>query len=266
MCTVTFIARKHGYALGMNRDEKLTRVQALPPAHHELNGRAALFPSEPGGGTWIGVNEAGVTLALINWYSVPARVRANPVSRGLVVRSALASDTASQLDEDLGTFASNRTNPFRLIGVFPNDRQVIEWRWNLRCVERIEHHWKSNTWISSGFDESGAEKTRRDTFRCATEGRAVQNLRWLRKLHSSHAPSRGPYSHCMHREDAATVSYTEITVSGSAARMAYLSGSPCCRRMKADQSLELALDRSLLRSGWPVWLRPLLSSASDGSR
>src|SRR6185369_12035132 len=92
MCTVTFIARKNGYALGMNRDEKLTRVKALPPARHERHGRAALFPSEPGGGTWIGVNDMGVTFALINWYSVQARVSANAVSRGQLVRSALAAN------------------------------------------------------------------------------------------------------------------------------------------------------------------------------
>ena len=60
MCTVTLIARRNGYALGMNRDERLARVAALPPKNQRLERRHALFPSEPNGGTWIGVNDAGV--------------------------------------------------------------------------------------------------------------------------------------------------------------------------------------------------------------
>src|SRR5204863_8688457 len=123
MRTVTFIARKHSYALGMHRDEKLTRVQALPPARHELNGRAALFPSEPGGGTWIGVNDLGVTFALLNWYSVQARVSARAVSRGQLVRSALATNEADAVDKILKGFPLVRTNPFRLIGVFHDANQ-----------------------------------------------------------------------------------------------------------------------------------------------
>ena len=59
MCTVTFIARRNGYALGMNRDERLTRVAGLPPRLTHLNGHAILAPSEPSGGTWIGVNDTG---------------------------------------------------------------------------------------------------------------------------------------------------------------------------------------------------------------
>src|SRR5205814_4875575 len=56
---LTFIARRNGYALGMNRDEKLTRAAGLPPRLTHLKGRAVLAPSEPSGGTWIGVNDAG---------------------------------------------------------------------------------------------------------------------------------------------------------------------------------------------------------------
>src|SRR5690349_4456447 len=56
MCTVTFIARKHGYALGMNRDEKLTRPKGRLPKVRRLNGIKVLCPSESNGGTWIAMN------------------------------------------------------------------------------------------------------------------------------------------------------------------------------------------------------------------
>ncbi|MEW6303391.1 MAG: hypothetical protein AB1705_07975, partial [Verrucomicrobiota bacterium] len=53
-------------------------------------------------------------------------------------------------------------------------------------------------------------------------------LGWLRGLHRSHEPARGPYCFCMHRADAATVSYTEVTVSRTMGTMRYWPGAPCC--------------------------------------
>src|SRR3954464_12293809 len=99
MCTLTFIAQKNGYSVGMNRDEKLARDQGVAPSKHSLNRRTAIFPSEPNGGTWIGVNDRGVTFALINWYSVAARTSSNAVSRGVVTRSMLASAELAEAQE-----------------------------------------------------------------------------------------------------------------------------------------------------------------------
>jgi hypothetical protein len=245
MCTVTFIARKKGYALGMNRDEQRARVVALPPARQQLNGRATLFPSEPGGGTWIGVNDAGVSLALINWYSIPTRVSVNAASRGWVVRKALAFDSPSQIEENLKCLPLPRINPFRLVSIFPQDGQVVEWRWNLSRLDRIEHEWKTNIWVSSGFDEPGAEKTRQETFQSAARDQPRHDLSWLRQLHASHLPKPGPYSVCMHRTDAATVSYTEIVVRETEARMSYSSGPLCGGSTLEEQCWEISLARRI---------------------
>ena len=228
MCTVTFIARRQGYALGMNRDEKVSRVQGLPPSKHVLNGRTAIFPSEPSGGTWIGVNEARVTFALINWYSVPARVSQNALSRGEVTRSVLTFDEPSEAEQHLTEFPLHRTNPFRLMGIFPNSMSVVEWRWDLVALESVQHDWQTNIWISSGFDEPTAERVRRETFTSARRNGLVHDVQWLRKLHASHAPTPGPFSICMHRSDAKTVSYTEVSVTDSTVSMAYSPSPLCC--------------------------------------
>src|ERR1041385_5500183 len=97
MCTVTFVPRKSGYCLAMNRDEKLTRPRGLPPMLRIVNHRHVISPSEPGGGTWIALNDFGVSLALINWYSVPTRVENSPISRGEVVNAACATENPRQL-------------------------------------------------------------------------------------------------------------------------------------------------------------------------
>ena len=239
MCTVTFIARSHGYALGMNRDEQLSRAAALPPARQRLGGRDALFPSEPGGGTWIGVNDAGVSFALINWYSVSDRVAGRPFSRGEVVKLALSSDSFAQVEAAFGKLALDRVNPFRLIGVFPTRQVVVQWRWNLKNLERLDHSWRTNTWISSGFDEPGAQQTRCKTFGAALRQTSAGSTDWLRRLHRSHHPERSPYSICMHRADAATVSYTEMTVSRPTAAMRYTPGAPCCTPRTPTSRLQL---------------------------
>ena len=240
MCTVTFIAGRNGYALGMNRDEKRSRAIALPPARHRLGNRDALYPSEPIGGTWIGVNDLGVAFALLNWYSVAARVAGHTVSRGQVVKVALSSASADLDDAAFDGLPLANVNPFRLMGVFPACRTVVEWRWNLNQFSLQSHPWHTNTWISSGFDEPGAQQTRGKSFKEALRQPSAGMASWLRRLHRSHCPERGPYSTCVHREDAATVSYTEVIVSRPAATMRYTPGAPCC----TAPSSELRLQRS----------------------
>lgn len=239
MCTVTFIARRYGYALGMNRDEKLSRIAGLQPSLTHLSGRAILAPSEPGGGTWIGVNDTGATLALINWYSITSRVAGQAVSRGDVVKLALSSDSHALVDAALKGLPLARVNPFRLIGVFPSHKAVVEWRWNLSHLERLHHRWRTSTWISSGFDEPGARQARGKAFAKALRQTTSGSTDWLRRLHRSHGPERGAYSHCMHREDASTVSYTEVRVGRHEATMRYIPGTPCCTAPAPDIHLQL---------------------------
>ena len=227
MCTVTFIARKNGYCLGMNRDEKLTRPIALPPRKATVDARTVLAPSEPGGGTWIALNVHGVTLTLINWYSITAQVGGRAVSRGKIINSISTVSSADFADAGLAVLPLDRICPFRLIGVFPMTGELVEWRWNLKQLDRKTHRWKTRQWISSGFNEAAAQRVRGGTFRLAQKQDSAGSLDWLRRLHRSHLPEVGPCSICMHRADAATVSYTEISVSSLDGTMRYHSGAPC---------------------------------------
>lgn len=242
MCTVTFIAQRNGYCLGMNRDEKLTRADGLPPTRHKANGRAVLSPSEPSGGTWIALNDSGASLALINWYSVTKRVDGSALSRGEIVKAVGAADSAEFVNARLRELPLKRINPFRLIGIFPSSGEIVEWRWNLNRLVRKKARWRARQWISSGFDEPAAQRARGREFRHALEQTSAPRLSWLRKLHSSHAPRTGPFSTCMHRSDAATVSYTEITVSSRTATMRYHAGTPCKNSPSFRECLRVRLN------------------------
>jgi hypothetical protein len=240
MCTVTLIVRRNGYILGMNRDEKRARVLGLPPKLRVVNNRSVLGPSEPGGGTWIAVNDSGITLALINWYSIPARVQTSPISRGEVVNALNTATTPVAAESALKQLPLQRINPFRLIGVFPSSQKIIEWRWNLEQLVRRDCGWSSQQWISSGFDEAIAQRVRGRTFRQKHRQCSVGTLNWLRRLHRSHSPHAGPFSTCMHRVDATTVSYTEIVVSSASATLRHLLGAPCERPACSHHRLKIA--------------------------
>lgn len=227
MCTVTLIARDDGFRLGMNRDEQRTRPLALPPERACIDGVECLYPREPGGGTWIGVNALGTGFALINWYAIRAQPRGRAGSRGQIIPSILSLREPDAVEVALRYRDLSNTRPFRLIAIMPHLRQITEWRWDLTALGRADHPWQTSTWISSGHDEHGAQRSRGDVFNQRLGEPDAGSAKWLRKLHASHEPECGPYSTCMHRTDAVTVSYTEIAVKPEAVELHYHAGSPC---------------------------------------
>jgi hypothetical protein len=251
MCTVTFIPREVGYYLAMNRDEQLNRIAGQPPQKRFIDGRTILSPSEPGGGTWISLNDEGVCFALINWYSAPARVTAEAISRGEVVRSVSPSCTSEEVDEHFSKLPLSSINPFRLIGIFPDRCEAVEWRWDLNTLVRHECPWQPQQWISSGYDEPQAQLVRSRTFEHTRQHRTAGSLNWVRQLHSSHSPEPGPFSTCMHRDDAATVSYCEIEISPDEGIMRYHAGAACSRILRATPETGLRI-----KIGGPQATRP----------
>jgi hypothetical protein len=235
----------------MNRDEKLDRSPALAPTIVNLESCRTVFPSEPTGGTWISANNLGVCLALINWHRVERQPKNDVVSRGEVVRALAAKHSVDEIADGLAKLRLRKLRPFRLIAVVPSEKLVTEWRWNLEWLTMRDYKWQPQHWFSSGFDERRAERVRAKVCASFVTGGGLSavaltkaddpgsesaragvnaagyNLRWLRQLHRSHLPKRGPFSICMHRRDASTVSYTEVAVSEKRATMRYKDG-PCC--------------------------------------
>jgi hypothetical protein len=270
MCTVSFLPKSQGFYLAMNRDEKRDRFAALTPAVVKSGGRRSVFPREPTGGTWISLNDAGICLALLNWHRVQREPNNGALSRGLVVQGLAEKSTTDEVAVALKKLALRNLRPFRLIAVVPGERHVTEWRWDLQRLTRRDHNWRRQHWFSSGFDEPRAEVERQRVCDAAVAGGDLSavalakaddpgkretsrrggragvaaggySLKWLRELHRSHEPERGPFSICMHRPDAATVSYTEVAVSKRRATMRYKSGASCSNGANVIRTISLAL-------------------------
>ena len=247
MCTVSFLPNSKGFYLAMNRDEKRDRLTGLAPAAVELEGHRAVFPSEPTGGTWISANEAGICLALINWHRIKREPDNGVRSRGEVVRKLAGISTSEEIAAAVKKLSLRNLRPFRLIAIVSDENRVIEWRWNLNRLSKRKHSWESHHWFSSGFDEATAEAERTRVCAAQPDKSANRGLKWLRRLHRSHEPERGPFSICMHRPTAATVSYTEIAVSGQAVVMRYKDGPPCSRRSTMTKTCKLSRVRTTNR-------------------
>lgn len=227
MCTLSFAPQHDGYLLAMNRDEQSSRPIALPPALHRCGGTRALYPSEQGGGTWIGINEGGITAALINWYSRPQLTISPRFSRGMIIPEVLSKTSIREIEEHLFSQPLNRLQPFRLFLFFSETQTIAEYRSDSTGCECVNHEWKISHWFSSGEDEARASATRAATCRLAVMENDSGTMAWLERLHGSHFPRAGADSICVHRDDATTVSLTMLAVTPKMASMTYLGGTPC---------------------------------------
>jgi hypothetical protein len=239
MCTVTFLPSKNGFRLAMNRDESRTRARALPAALHLRDGLGLLQPREPGGGTWISANSQGAVFTLLNAYAVAYVPPAPRSSRGTVIPSICTLADAATVDARLRQDSQRALPPFRLVGFFAHAGEVMEWLWDGDGLKAQAHPWKPGQWSSSAFDEKRAGVERRILFEAALPGLLGDSGTSLSPLHRSHLPERGPWSVCMHREDARTVSLTEVRVDAETVRMTYVDGPPC----RTAPGAELVLTR-----------------------
>ena len=227
MCTLSFVPTKDGYYAAMNRDEQLTRSQALPPSTFRFGDLLAVYPFEEGGGTWIACNQYGVTLALLNWNLAVSNTLTKQRSRGTLIPQLIREPTLDEVARALNQLNFHGLLPFRLVGVFQNPHQIFEWRWDGISLARLSFPWKPHHWFSSGASDEMAEQIRGEACQIAWLEHEAGSLPWLRTLHSLHGVAAGPFSLCAHRDDAGTVSYSEIVFYENSATFRYVDDSPC---------------------------------------
>ena len=93
MCTVVFMPGSNKYYFASLRDEDPKRAKATTPILQADNNVMYLSPVDPvGGGTWIGVNEKGHVIILLNG-GFEKHTDSGPYlkSRGIIVKELLTS-------------------------------------------------------------------------------------------------------------------------------------------------------------------------------
>jgi hypothetical protein len=236
MCTVSWLHQDDGYQLFCNRDERKTRAIARGPEVIESGAVRFIAPIDcAGGGTWIAVNEYGLSLCLLN--GSPVRSGEAPVkSRGHIVMelataTCLAEACARAWQTSLLEFA-----PFRLV-LIERGRPAAVMTWDGVSRSIVPYWWLPLS--SSSVDEAGARQVREREFRRVMEcGRTDAEAHLA--FHRSHAAQASAYSPCMHRSDAETVSFTRIQVTGLEIFVHYSPASPCRQYPAQTRLLSIA--------------------------
>jgi len=222
MCTVSWTFQPGGYDLFFSRDEHRRRAVARPPRREVTGGVAWLAPQDPqGGGTWILANAHGLTVCLLNAYTLPRpTVLTAPTAsrRGLPLMLADAADLETcrhRLEEGI---RSERYDTFFLLG-FPPGGAPAWWIWNGTALHRVSDPVHPPVTTSS-FDPERVRRARLDAFQSLV-GEGEPSSEDLLRFHQCPDETARAATVRMSRPDARTVSLTRVTLANQTLQMAY---------------------------------------------
>jgi hypothetical protein len=223
MCTVTVVPHRSGIRVICNRDERRARPAALPPQIHDLGRRVAAFPIDPqGGGSWIGVNDAGIVVTLLNVSGPSKRSDQQPKrSRGLIVCELLRCDSLSEVLEAVSTVDAGQFAAFRLVAMHrfiaveaATDGVRVAMRPQVAIHTPL-------LFTSSALGDALVEAPRTKLFHSMVVDRHGEWLRGQASFHRHQWASRPEISVRMERDDALTVSRTMVDVTRGGRCLSY---------------------------------------------
>lgn len=232
MCTVTWRKLPDGLELYFNRDERRTRQPAAPPTVGRAGEARYIAPSDGEfGGSWIAVNDRGVLLCLLNGYAArdldAADDPAAYISRGCLPLQFMDCRSTQEALERLDGLDPE---PFRSFALAVLDdsgpRGAAFWDLKRYHVDRGPDALPL-PWVSSSFRAAEVGRSRRERFVELQRTHPGSPPEIHRAYHASHFPDRGPYSACMHRPDARTVSFSVVTITRRRVSFDYTPDAPC---------------------------------------
>lgn len=247
MCTISWLISDSDYQVFFNRDEQVTRPIALPPRKILENNIHTIMPVDPqGGGSWCAVNEYGLTFALLNYYqgSLP---KGRLISRGKLVQACAGYRHKDEALAYLKSLNHAKYAPFSLLCFAPlGVRDVRDSTGKYASVTMLRWDGKqllqsvqTCPLISSAVRYDAVYASRLNIYHDILGDKNTREKKpadYLR-LHSSHLPERSAQSICMHREDAHTVSFSQIEVKREDVTYFYTNGAPCEAALEKSATL-----------------------------
>jgi Transport and Golgi organisation 2 len=228
MCTVTVVPTRETVRLACNRDELRSRRVALPPRILHFGQRRAILPLDPAsGGTWVAVNDAGLTMTVLNVNQEDSRKDTTdpPRSRGTIILHLLHCDTLVSALSRAAALDPTLCASFRL--VIADHKELAEFRSDGRRVWVVCHTAIAEPlfFTSSGLGDHLVEEPRRHLF-ADLFSRPGDLIAWQEVFHRHHWPERPHLSVCMRREEARTVSHTVVSLGRDRVTLTYHPDAP----------------------------------------
>lgn len=148
MCTVVFVPGNNKYCFASLRDEDPKRAKAVTPTLQSNNEVMYLSPVDPvGGGTWIGVNEMGHVIILLNGGFEKHQVGGPYLkSRGVIVKELLG---VAMPVVDWMLMDMENIEPYTLIVWADNNLFQLVWdgtdKHRIRLATDTPYLWSSST-------------------------------------------------------------------------------------------------------------------------
>lgn len=231
MCTLSILRLKSGYSFMMNRDESPARPQPDQIRQATVEGEGAearrvLYPVDPSSnGTWVGANDKGVVLALMNQYPAGYEKPPKTDSRGRLIPEGLRAGTAITALERVAALDLGATPPFLLVGV-DEEGAPLSLGWDGKHLERKLYPDGALQLSSSGFQPNEVLPAREAQFDLALqaiEGKdEPEVLAAQEAYHFSQEPEPGATAVWMTRPEARTVSFAHYLVLPKKIHLRYL--------------------------------------------
>jgi uncharacterized protein with NRDE domain len=215
MCTVSIVpVGADGFRVMCNRDERRSRPVAFAPRVERAGGHDAIFPRDPlGGGTWIGVNTAGLAVAVLNRHDDQSRDRTCGArqSRGAIGVQVLRCGRLDDVVRWAGSLTADDYAPFRLVALHKHRLVVVQSDgYTIDASRRTLV--APVMFTSSSLGDERVAPLRRALFEQLVTRRSECWLSGQLQFHGHQWPERPEVSVLMDRDDAATVSRSTIDV------------------------------------------------------
>jgi hypothetical protein len=217
MCTVSIIPfGDAGFRLIGNRDERRSRPIAASPAIHRSGRHDSIFPTDPlGGGTWIGVNTAGLAIATLNRYDEPALEQpVSLLSRGSLATRALGYGRLEDVIRFATSLSPQQFAPFRLVAARRTEVALVSSDGRAVDVERRPLSIPL-MFTSSSLGDARVLAVRQELFQQLVGRRPERWLAGQSRFHNHRWSDCPELSVIMDRPEAATMSRSTIDVDAT---------------------------------------------------
>ncbi len=247
MCTVTITPLDGQTVITMNRDELIEREEGSSRLHHLGHDVHAWYPVDVvSEGTWFGVNNYGLVLAILNRYQ-----ESNPqalVSRGKIIPYLLVNTDIMSCLKMLDKMHPHHFMPFTLLLV--QDHMIVRVVWNGTEMSQFVESCSRPFFItSSSIELESVTAWRKQAF----DNLLIKNKHLCPQLlinfHVTESKDNPSYSVNMTREGRHTKSITQVVVDEKRISACYFKKAQeqgGSSDFKLDDSVYLKLDSAAL--------------------